>query len=60
MKTVVPLKTLLDAVEQLKFLLFKAEPALTGDEFKKAMNAYSELHAEVVHLTQNIKVGVEA
>ena len=56
----IPLNVLIDASDQLKFIMDKAEPILNLDEYRKLSSAYFNLHAEVVYLTKQIKVEVEA
>jgi hypothetical protein len=54
----IPLNVLIDASDQLKYMIEKAEPILDNQEYRKLTNAYFELHAEVVSITKKIKVEV--
>jgi len=54
----IPLNVLVDAAAQMKLLVNAAEPTLTNDEYRKALGAYINLHAEVVHITKQIKIEV--
>ena len=56
----IKLNILIEASDQLKFIMDKAEPILNLEEYRKLASAYFNLHAEVVHLTKQIKIEVEA
>ena len=56
----IPLNVLIDASDQLKYMLDRMETYLNADEYRKLSGAYFNLHAEVVHLTKQIKIEVEA
>jgi len=56
----IKLNILIAAAAQMKLMLEIAEHVMSNDEYRKAMGAYCDLHAEVAHLTKQIKVEVEA
>ena len=56
----IKLNILIAAAAQMRLMLDKAEPSMTNDQYRKAMAAYCDLHAEVAHITKQIKVEVEA
>ena len=56
----IKLNILIEASDQLKFIMDKAEPILNLEEYRKLSSAYFNLHAEMVYLTKQIKIEVEA
>lgn len=55
----ISLKTLTDTVKQMRILLEKAEPTLSGKEYREAMTVYCDIHAEVAFIEEQIKIDVQ-
>ena len=56
----IKLNILIAAAAQMKLMLEMSEHCMSNDQYRKALTAYCDLHAEVAHITKQIKIEVEA